>query len=117
MRTEPSGSPLKLAMIIGTVLQVAMVLAGHWVLFIKAEFAAGGMAISLLAGVLYGYLARAPRARSVPRGAIVGGGSALLGIVVSWALGDVPPLILVVGTLSSAIGGAIGGAVFGERRP
>jgi hypothetical protein len=44
---------LVLATVIGTVLQVIMVVAGHSNKSIAALFAVGGMGISLVAGVLY----------------------------------------------------------------
>ena len=103
--------------IIGTLLQLAMVLSGHWVEFIKLNvFAVGGMLISALAGVIYARSARVDRKKSAVQGAIVGGLCALIGIVVSFILGDVPAGILVLGTLSSAVTGAIGGAIAGGKR-
>jgi hypothetical protein len=42
---------------------------------------------------------------------VVGGLCALIGIGVSLALKDVAPMILALGTLSSAVTGAIGGAI------
>ena len=44
-------------------------------------------------------------------GVIAGAVCAFLGIAVSLLLGDVAPIILVIGTLSSAVGGVIGGAI------
>ncbi len=44
-------------------------------------------------------------------GALAGGLCAIIGIAVSAALGDVPPMILVMGTAASAVTGLIGGAV------
>jgi hypothetical protein len=94
-----------------------MVLSGHWVEFIKLNvFAVGGMLISALAGVIYARSARVDRKKSAVQGAIVGGLCALIGIVVSFILGDVPAGILVLGTLSSAVTGAIGGAIAGGKR-
>lgn len=105
------------SLIVGVVLQLLMVLCGHWIEFIKLNvFAIGGMAISLLAGVLYARRARATRSKSAVQGALVGGICALVGIVVSYALGDVAASILVLGTLSSAVTGAIGGALAGGTR-
>jgi len=96
-------------LIIGTVLQLIMVISGHFNAFIAQNlFAVGGMAISLIAGAGYGASA-ATRGAGAAGGALVGGVCALIGIVVSFALGDVPALILAVGTLSSAVTGAIGG--------
>ena len=47
---------LVVSTIIGTVLQVAMVMAGHTNKSIAALFAVGGMGFSLIAGVLYARL-------------------------------------------------------------
>ncbi|HEY0529468.1 MAG TPA: hypothetical protein VGD02_11605 [Gemmatimonadaceae bacterium] len=105
------------SLIIGTALQLAMVLAGHWIELIKLNvFAVGGMAISLLAGVIYARRARTGRGQSALYGALVGGACALIGIIVSFALGDVTASILLLGTLSSAVTGAIGGAIAGGAR-
>ena len=94
-----------------------MVISGHWVEFIKLNvFAIGGMAISAVAGVMYARRARQSRAKSAAQGALVGGLCALIGIIVSYALGDVTASILVLGTLSSAVTGAIGGAIAGGAR-
>ena len=41
----------------------------------------------------------------------MGGACALIGIAISWALGDVTATILAFGTLSSALTGALGGAI------
>ncbi|MEP6550186.1 MAG: hypothetical protein ABJB95_03335 [Gemmatimonadales bacterium] len=105
------------AVIVGTLLQLAMVISGHWVEFIKLNvFAIGGMLISAIAGVLYARAARVDRKGSALHGALVGGLCALIGIAVSFALGDVPASILALGTLSSAVTGAIGGAIAGGTR-
>ena len=110
-------SAFRNATIIGTLLQLAMVLSGHWIEFIKLNvFAVGGMLISALAGVIYARSARVDRKKSAVQGALVGGLCALIGIVVSFILGDVPAGILVLGTLSSAVTGAIGGAIAGVKR-
>jgi hypothetical protein len=101
---------LVVASVVGTLLQLAMVVAGHSSEAIKASFAVGGMGLSLVAGVLYARLARpATKGGAASGGAAAGGICALLGIAVSYFLGDVPASILVLGTLSSAVTGALGG--------
>ena len=100
---------LLLATLAGTLLQVAMVVAGHANPSVKNLFAVGGMSISLLAGVLSVLLARG--ASPVLGAATAGGLCALLGIAVSVALGDVPVTLLLLGTVSSIVTGAIGGWV------
>ena len=100
---------------IGLAAQLAMVIAGHYVAFVRDNvFAIGGMLISLLAGLLFAKMASAGWAPSLIGGVIAGAVCALLGIGVSVALKDSLPLILVVGTLGSAVAGLIGGAI-GKR--
>jgi len=100
-----------LATILGTVLQLAMVVSGHSNTSIANLFAAGGMAISLLAGVAYVFIARNGTAPSSPvvGGLVAGGLCAFIGILVSYLLGDVPALVMTFGTASSAVTGALGG--------
>ena len=101
---------LTIASLIGTLLQVAMVVAGHSSPAIAGLFAVGGMGLSLVAGVIYARLAKEASKKS----AAIGGGAAgaicaFIGILVSYLLGDVPASLLALGTLSSALTGAIGG--------
>ena len=100
---------LLIATLIGTVLQIAMVVAGHSNKSIAKLFAVGGMSISLVAGVIYAALAAGPTGSSLLGGTIAGGLCALIGIGVSYALQDVPASLLALGTASSAVTGAIGG--------
>ncbi|MEP6991834.1 MAG: hypothetical protein ABJA80_12960 [bacterium] len=101
---------IKQAAIAGTVLQLAMVLVGHSNPAVARMFAVGGMGISLVAGVIYAHLAGKDSMRGAARGGAEAGGiCALIGIIVSYALGDVTALVLVAGTLSSVVTGALGG--------
>ena len=101
-----------LATLLGTVLQVAMVVVGHTNPSVAAMFAVGGMGFSLLAGAAYPFLARGASAGSAAAGGATAGAlCALIGIGVSYALGDVPASLLALGTLSSAVTGAIGGLI------
>ena len=97
---------------IGTVLQVAMVVAGHYTPSVARLFAVGGMLISLTAGLLYGYLAaELPIGPAALGGLIAGGACALVGILVSYVLRDVPAAVLAFGTVSSAVTGAVGAVI------
>jgi len=99
------------ATLIGTILQLAMVLTGHFDPFVADRiFMFGGMAISAFAGLLCGRGA-AGYGGAAQFGAIAGGVCALIGIAVSVLLGDTQAMILAFGTLSSAITGAIGGLI------
>ncbi len=111
---------LVIASIIGTILQVAMVASGHTNASVAAMYAVGGMSISLIAGLIYGYLAKGPRNLGglIAGGATAGGICAFIGILVSHLMGDVPASLLALGTVSSVVTGAIGGAIgkaFGGR--
>lgn len=99
---------------VGTTLQLAMVVAGHWVSAVARLFGPLGVTISFVVGVLWARRRAEGYGPAAVGGSIVGGVCALLGIVVSLALGDVNPGILLVGTLSSALTGALGG-VAGHR--
>lgn len=97
--------------VVGTVLQTAMVLVGHWVLAVARLFGPLGMGISLAVGLLWARGEARDRKHGSLGGAVVGGACALIGIAISWALGDVGAVILAFGTLSSAVAGALGGVV------
>ena len=103
---------LTIATIVGLVLQVAMVVVGHSNQSVKNLYAVGGMGFSLVAGVIYGVVAGGGTYGSLAGGgALAGGVCAFVGILVSHLLGDVPASLLLLGTVSSVITGAIGGAV------
>jgi len=100
-----------IATLAGTVAQVAMVVAGHYSPGVAKFFAVGGMGLSLLAGLLYAALSHGGLVEGAFHGAVAGGVCALIGIGVSRALGDVPTSLLLLGTISSIVTGAIGGAI------
>src|ERR1700722_13335405 len=102
---------LIIATTVGLILQFLMVVAGHYSAPVKASFAIGGMAFSLLAGLLYVRLAPGGWAGACLGGAIAGGVCAVIGIAVSVSLKDVPTQILWLGTSASVVTGLIGGAI------
>jgi hypothetical protein len=103
---------LLLATVVGSILQIAMVTAGHSNKSIAGLFAVGGMGFSLVAGLLYAMWARGGSASSLAVGGLIAGAAcALIGIFVSYMLGDVPMTLLALGTISSAVTGALGGWV------
>jgi hypothetical protein len=102
---------LIIATTVGLILQFLMVVAGHYSAPVKASFAIGGMAFSLLAGLLYVRLAPGGWAGACLGGAIAGGVCAIIGIAVSVSLKDVPTQILWLGTSASVVTGLIGGAI------
>lgn len=114
MNETSRNHPLALATIAGTLLQLAMVTIGHGVAAVALLFAPLGVAISLVAGVLYGRWSTPGGGSSLAGGAIAGGTCAFIGIAVSLLLGDVEPVVLAFGTVSSALFGA-GGGWLGRR--
>jgi hypothetical protein len=105
-------TPLITATIVGTALQLAMVLAGHVLPALRQPgYAIGGMGFSLVAGLVYAWRARAGWGGAVAGGAIAGAACAVVGIAVSALLGDVPASLLMLGTASSAVTGAVGGVI------
>jgi hypothetical protein len=108
-------NPLVRATAIGTALQVAMVVAGHFVPGLRDPgFAIGGMGLSAVAGWLS--VGSARLAASLGGGAVAGGVCAALGIAVSVLLGDVPASLLLLGTGASTVTGAIGAGLAYWRR-
>jgi peptidoglycan/LPS O-acetylase OafA/YrhL len=102
---------LLIATTVGLILQLLMVVAGHYMPPVKAKFALGGMLISLIAGAIYIRLEQQGWQGALLGGAIAGGVCALLAIAVSVSLKDVPAMILVVGTLGSVVAGLVGGTI------
>ena len=89
-----------------------MTIAGHYIAFVKNDvFAIGGMLIALVAGFIYVRVARGDWRDSLIGGAVSGAVGSLLAIAVSVVLGDVPPMIMVIGTCASLVTGLIGGVI------
>lgn len=103
--------------VIGTLLQLAMVVTGNQLAAVAALFGPLGVLISLVVGLLWAREAAESYGHGAGGGAVVGGVCALLGITVSWLLGDVPAVILAFGTASSAVTGALGGLLGYRLRP
>lgn len=102
---------------VGTLLQTAMVLIGHWVTAVANVFGPLGVAISLVVGLLWARSEAERYGEAALGGAIVGGACALIGIAVSYLMGDVTAVILAFGTASSAVTGALGGLAGRKLRP
>ena len=103
------GRGLFRATLIGTALQLAMVVLGHIEPKIAALFAVLGMFLSLVAGFLFGRWSGGLKGGAAAGGLAAGAVCALIGILESFYLGDVPGWVIAFGTASSAVTGAIGG--------
>lgn len=105
----------------GTVFQLAMIVAGHYIEFVRNNvFAIGGMAISLLFAALWATRGAAGKGSAFIGGSMVGGICAVIGIAASVLLGDTPAPVLAFGTLGSAVAGGIGGLAayaLGGKKP
>jgi len=102
---------LVIAALTGLVAQLVMVLLGHFIPFVADNlFAVAGVAIALGAGAVYVRKAR-PGSLPLMGGAAAGASGAFVGILVSVLLGDVPAMVLVLGTLASALAGSAGAAI------
>jgi hypothetical protein len=98
--------------IIGTVLQVGMVLLGKMSPMIQQNFAIGGTSIAAITGILASMMGSpAGMGGAAGGGAIAGGVSALIGTVVSMATGQTGMDTIAIGTGSSVVAGAIGGVI------
>jgi hypothetical protein len=105
-------NPLFKATAVGTILQVLMVLIGHASPAVAQMFAVGGTGISGVAGLLYALWNKsASGGAAASGGAVAGVVSALLGIMVSNQLGDVPASTFGIGGVSGVAAGAIGGLI------
>ncbi len=104
------GNPLVKAATIGTVLQVLMVVAGHFMPQLAQLFPVLGTGLGGVTGLLFGLFNKGATGGSLAGGGAVAGGLAgLLGSAVSMAMGDVPGATVGIATGSTAVAGAIGG--------
>jgi hypothetical protein len=108
------GKLIQRATITGIILQLTLVIACHYVEWIRVNGSQfGGMMIAGVAGLLYardfakGYL------KGAVGGAIVGGTCGIIAICAANILGDVPLITIPVGGVIMTMIGAIGG-LFGQ---
>jgi hypothetical protein len=105
-----TGNPLLKATSIGTILQVLMVVGGHFMPQLAQLFPVLGTGLGGLTGLLFALFNK-----GATGGALAGGGAAaggiggLLGSAISMAMGDVPGATVGIATGSTAVAGAIGG--------
>ncbi|MGH7523643.1 MAG: hypothetical protein ACREK8_04990 [Gemmatimonadales bacterium] len=107
-----SNRALAIATLDGVIFQLIMVIVGHSIPSVKEAFAAGGMGISFVAGILYAVISTEVVLRdNIVGGLLAGGVCAFIGILVSCLLGDVAAAVLLYGTAASAVTGAMGGGI------
>ena len=111
--------PLLKATGIGTLLQTAMVVIGHFVpaLAEAGLFPIGGTLIGLVTGWLAGTGGARPSAGATAlTGGVAGGVAGVLGRLVSTALGDVPFSNIAIAGGSTFVTGAIGAFARRQRK-
>lgn len=112
MPDQPASNAMVKSAIVGVVLQVIMVVVGHYVPQVASLFPVAGTGIGGIAGLLSGlWSANASQQAAAGGGAVAGGVGGLLGTILSHVLGDVPTSTIAVGTGSTAVAGVIGGLI------
>ena len=106
----------------GTVLQILMVVIGHFMPAIQQSlFPIGGTAIGAITGILASLWNKgAPLGNQLGGGAVAGGVAGILGTLVSAGIGDVPMSTVAVAGGSTVVAGAIGGLIgrfMGAKQP
>jgi hypothetical protein len=105
---------LKRATLVGMVLQVAMVVLGHFISWIAQNaYVFGGMFISGVSGLLYARDYAAGYGPGALGGAIAGPSCLAVGVAVAIALREAKPEIIPFAVLTGIVIGAIGG-LFGQ---
>jgi hypothetical protein len=105
-------NPMVKSAVIGTILQLVMVVVGHFVPQVANVFPIAGTGIGGLAGLLNGMWSRnAGLGSAAVGGAVAGGAGGAIGTLVSSLMGDVPMSTLGIGTGSTAAAGLLGGLI------
>lgn len=95
----------------GSVLQLALVLAGHFSGAILNQAALLGTVIAFVIGGWFGATAVRRLEHAAAGGLVASGVSAFIGIFVAALLGDKRWLVLIFGTLTAAVAGLIGAMI------
>lgn len=108
------GKLIQRATITGIILQITMIIIGHYVSWVRDNaYEFGAMMISGLAGLLYARDFAKGYAKGAFGGAIAGGTSGIIAVCAANILGDVPLIAVPIGGAVTILIGAIGG-LFGQ---
>ena len=108
MTTDAAGSSLVRPILVGTGLQLALVIAGHYSPAVAQLFPIAGTSIGGLAGLLASSGTPQGAGTAAKNGALAGGLGGLTGTIVSYLLSDIPMATIGIGTGASALAGALG---------
>jgi hypothetical protein len=95
----------------GVVLQLAMVLTGHWVESVRLLSGPLGTGIPFALGLWYGAVEPRSLGEAVRGGAIIGLVGAVVGVLVAILLGDQGWILLTFAPLSSTVTGLLGAVI------
>lgn len=119
MAGQGAGGPLMKWLVVSTILQIVLVVAGHYSPAVLGMVPIVGTLIPLLVGLAYGMAAKISWGNAAWGGAVVGGVGALIGAAVSVMLGDsgmdAVMIATVAGLGAGLVGGLIGHAIAGRR--
>ena len=104
-------NPRKQLIIVAAVLQIAMVLSGHFSPAVLALSAVLGVGIPLAVGIWYGMRHATSTGDAFGSGFLIGIVGAAFGVLLAILLGDQPWLLLTFAPLSSGVAGLLGSAV------
>ncbi len=105
-------NPMVKSAVVGTILELVMVVVGHFVPQVASAFPIAGTGIGAVAGLLNGLWSKgASMGAAAGGGAVAGGAGGAIGTLVSSLMGDVPMSTLAIGTGSTAVAGLLGGLV------
>lgn len=104
-------SPRTTYILIATVLQIVMVVAGHYSPAVIALSAILGVGIPFVVGAVFGASAAASYRDASVGGFLIGIVGAAIGILVAILLGDQPWSLLAFGPISSAVTGLLGALI------
>jgi hypothetical protein len=108
MISRPAAGRIVKLVIVGGILGCILSLMAKYVHPVHAASGAVGALIALIMGAVFGSDAER-YGRAAAGAAIVGGGSALIGILLAFLLKDQPARVLAFGTLGGVVAGTVGG--------
>lgn len=97
--------------VVAALLQIAMVVGGHFSTAVIDLSAVLGMGIPLVVGLVFGARAATSTKDALGGGFWIGIVGAAIGILIAILLGDQPWMLLAFGPVSSGITGLLGGVI------
>lgn len=96
---------------VSTILQIAMVITGHYIPAVLNQSAVLGTSIPLVVGGWFGATGASSGKSALRGGFLIGVVGAVIGIVIAIVIGDAAPILLTFGPLSSGVTGLLGAVI------